>query len=97
LLTATTEEKAAAFDSYAAYFGTFTVDAKAGTVTHHLENNLVPGREVPTTSAGSSSRATIVSISFPWKTAKEASSPAKTPPINSSGSVLSRAALEIPA
>src|SRR5260370_5686527 len=45
LLTATTEEKAAAFDSYAAYFGTFTVDAKAGTVTHHLENNLVPGRE----------------------------------------------------
>ncbi len=45
LLTATTEEKAAAFDTYAAYFGTFTVDAKAGTVTHHLENNLVPGRQ----------------------------------------------------
>ena len=44
LLTATTEEKAAAFDTYAAYFGTFTVDAKAGTVTHHLEDNLVPGR-----------------------------------------------------
>jgi hypothetical protein len=32
------------FDSYAAYFGTFTVDAKAGTVTHHIEDNLVPGR-----------------------------------------------------
>ena len=45
LLSATTEEKAAAFDTYAAYFGTFTVDAKAGTVTHHLENNLVPGRQ----------------------------------------------------
>jgi hypothetical protein len=45
LLTATTEEKAAAFDSYAAYFGTFTVDAKAGTVTHHLEDSLVPGRQ----------------------------------------------------
>ena len=44
LLAATTEEKAAAFDSYAAYFGTFAVDAKAGTVTHHLEDNLAPGR-----------------------------------------------------
>lgn len=44
LLTATNEEKAAAFDGYAAYFGTFTFDAKAGTVTHHLEDNLVPGR-----------------------------------------------------
>ena len=44
LLIATTEEKAAAFDGYAAYFGTFTVGAKAGTVTHHLEDNLVPGR-----------------------------------------------------
>jgi hypothetical protein len=45
ILTATTEEKAAAFESYAAYFGTFTVDAKADTVTHHLEDNLVPGRQ----------------------------------------------------
>jgi hypothetical protein len=45
VLTATTEEKATAFDSYAAYFGTFTVDAKAGTVSHHLENNLIPGRQ----------------------------------------------------
>jgi hypothetical protein len=43
-LRATTEEKAAAFDSYAAYFGTYTVDAKAGTITHHLEGGLVPGR-----------------------------------------------------
>ncbi len=45
IVTATTEEKAAAFDTYAAYFGTFTIDAKAGTVTHHLENNLIPGRQ----------------------------------------------------
>jgi hypothetical protein len=45
LLDATREEKVAAFDSYLAYFGTFSVDAKAGTVTHHLENNLVPGRQ----------------------------------------------------
>jgi hypothetical protein len=44
LLAATTQEKAAAFDSYAAYFGTFAVDAKAGTVTHRLQDNLVPGR-----------------------------------------------------
>jgi hypothetical protein len=45
VLTATTEDKAAAFDSYAAYFGTFAVDAKAGTVAHHLEGNLIPGRQ----------------------------------------------------
>ncbi len=44
LLTATLEEKAAAFESYAAYFGTFTVDVKAGTITHHLEDSLIPGR-----------------------------------------------------
>jgi hypothetical protein len=43
--SATTEEKAAAFDTYFAYFGTYTVDAKAGTVTHHLEDSLVPGRQ----------------------------------------------------
>ena len=45
LLNATTEEKATAFDTYAAYFGTYAVDANAGTVTHHLEDNLVPGRQ----------------------------------------------------
>jgi hypothetical protein len=39
------EERAAAFDSYVAYFGTYTIDAKAGTVTHHIEGNLVPGRQ----------------------------------------------------
>ncbi len=42
---ATPEEKAAAFDGYTAYFGTYTIDAKAGTVTHHLEGTLVPGRQ----------------------------------------------------
>jgi lipocalin-like protein len=42
--SATQEEKAAAFDSYTAYFGTYTIDGKAGTVTHHLEDSLVPGR-----------------------------------------------------
>ena len=43
-LSATPEEKAAAFDSYVAYYGTYTVDAKAGTVTHHIEDYSVPGR-----------------------------------------------------
>lgn len=43
--SATTEDKAAAFDSYNAYYGTYTVDAKAGTITHHLEGSLIPGRE----------------------------------------------------
>jgi hypothetical protein len=38
----TAEEKAAAFDSYAAYYGTFTVDPAAGLVIHHLENSLNP-------------------------------------------------------
>jgi hypothetical protein len=45
LLAATTEENAAVFDTYAAYFGTYTVDAKADTVSHHLDDNLVPGRQ----------------------------------------------------
>jgi len=44
MLDATPEEKAAAFDSYGAYFGTYAIDAKAGTVTHHLQDSLVPGR-----------------------------------------------------
>lgn len=44
LLSASSEEKAAAFETYAAYFGTYSVNAKEGTVTHHLEDNLVPGR-----------------------------------------------------
>jgi hypothetical protein len=38
----TREEKAAAFDSYGAYYGTYTVDAKAGTITHHIEDGLNP-------------------------------------------------------
>jgi hypothetical protein len=43
-LSATAEEKAAAFDSYLAYYGTYTVDGQAGTVTHHIEDYSVPGR-----------------------------------------------------
>src|SRR6516165_1392139 len=32
----TVQEKAAAFDSYGAYYGTFTVDPAAGLVIHHV-------------------------------------------------------------
>jgi hypothetical protein len=36
-------EKAIAADGYYAYFGTYTVDAAASTVTHHLKDSLYPG------------------------------------------------------
>jgi hypothetical protein len=39
---ATMEEKAAAYDSYAAYHGTYTINETEGTVTHHLEGSLNP-------------------------------------------------------
>jgi len=42
--SASVDEKAAAFDSYLAYYGTYTVDEQAGTVTHHIEDYSVPGR-----------------------------------------------------
>ena len=43
-LKASAEEKAAAFDSYLAYYGTYSVDPQAGTVIHHIEDYSVPGR-----------------------------------------------------
>jgi Lipocalin-like domain len=36
-------ERAAAADGYYAYFGTYTVDAAASTVTHHIKESLYPG------------------------------------------------------
>jgi hypothetical protein len=39
----TIEEKAEAFDTYLAYYGTYTVDAKAEIVTHHLADHSYPG------------------------------------------------------
>lgn len=39
---ATTEEKAAAFSSYAAYYGTYTINEAAGTITHHVDGGLWP-------------------------------------------------------
>lgn len=41
--SATPEEKAAAFDSYLAYYGTYTVDAKEGTISHHIADHSNPG------------------------------------------------------
>jgi len=35
-------DKAKAIDSYYAYFGTWTVDSAAATVTHHIEQSLYP-------------------------------------------------------
>jgi hypothetical protein len=38
----TSEEKVAAFDNYIAYYGTYTLDLKAQTVTHHLQDASSP-------------------------------------------------------
>jgi Lipocalin-like domain len=38
----TSEEKVAAFDNYVAYYGRYTLDLKAQTVTHHLEDSSEP-------------------------------------------------------
>jgi hypothetical protein len=42
LSKATEKEKAAAFDTYVAYYGTFTFEAENGIVIHHLEGSIVP-------------------------------------------------------
>ena len=39
----TSEEALAAIQGYVAYFGTFTVDEAAGTVTHHQAGTVQPG------------------------------------------------------
>jgi hypothetical protein len=44
IASGTTEEKAAAFDSYFSYYGTYTLDLKAQTITHHLVDHSYPGR-----------------------------------------------------
>ncbi len=38
----TPEETRAAFANYTAYFGTYTINEKEGTITHHLEGSLFP-------------------------------------------------------
>lgn len=39
----TVEEKVQAFDTYFAYYGTYTVDPKAETITHHIVDYTNPG------------------------------------------------------
>ena len=39
----TLEEKAAAFDSYFSYYGTYTVDLNAQTITHRIKDYSYPG------------------------------------------------------
>jgi hypothetical protein len=40
----TADEAKSAFTGYQAYFGTYSVDPTAKTVTHHLDGNLDPGQ-----------------------------------------------------
>jgi hypothetical protein len=42
-LQPTPEEAKAALTGYTAYFGTYSIDEKAGTVTHHRTGNVNPG------------------------------------------------------
>jgi hypothetical protein len=42
---ATPEKAKAAFVGYGAYFGTYTVDERAGLVTHHVQGSLIPNWE----------------------------------------------------
>jgi len=44
-LAATDSEAVAAWRGYVGYFGTFSVDASAGTVTHHVEGAWFPNFE----------------------------------------------------
>jgi hypothetical protein len=40
----TPEEIRAAYEGFTAYFGTYTVDDVAGTVTHHIRGHIFPNR-----------------------------------------------------
>ena len=40
----TDQERAAAFDTYIAYYGTYTFEPENGIVIHHLEGSLSPGQ-----------------------------------------------------
>ena len=42
---ATPEQAKAAFIGYGAYFGTYTVDERAGLVVHHVQGSLIPNWE----------------------------------------------------
>ena len=42
-LAASASDKVAAINGYYAYFGTWSIDADAATVTHHIQESLYPG------------------------------------------------------
>ena len=64
--TPTPEEAKAALNGYAAYFGTWTVDERAQTVTHHLRGSVNPGNigvdNVRKYEFGSGDRVTLIPI-----------------------------------
>ncbi len=55
----TGEEKAAAFDNYIAHYNTYTLDLKAQTITHYLEDARPPNWRGSTMSDGSNFKAMI--------------------------------------
>jgi hypothetical protein len=42
LLRGTDDEAKQAFEGYRAWFGSYTVDSKAGVIVHHIEGSLFP-------------------------------------------------------
>ena len=77
---ATTEEKAAAFGSYAAYYGTYTINEAAGTITHHVEGSLNPnevGRALVRYFKLSGNRITLIPVET------NEGRPSNSPPIRS--------------
>lgn len=40
-----TSRKAAAFDTYYAYYGTWTLDEQSGVMTHHVASSLIPAED----------------------------------------------------
>jgi N-acetylglucosamine-6-sulfatase len=77
---ATTEEKAAAFSSYAAYYGTYTINEAAGTITHHVEGSLNPnevGRNLVRYFKLSGNRITLIPVET------NGGRPAASPPVRS--------------
>ena len=41
---ATDKEKATAYETYTAYYGTYTIEPENGVVVHHLEGSITPGQ-----------------------------------------------------
>jgi hypothetical protein len=77
---ATAEEKAAAFSSYAAYYGMYTINEAAGTITHHVEGSLNPnevGKDLVRYFKLSGNRITLIPVET------NDGRPATSPPVRS--------------